>query len=168
MSAEMDRAQANPSSTSAAGDDAAMEPMASFFRLRAQMLEQGRSDTTVAKTSNMVVRLKVYASGGENGLHTHTNEDHTFVILQGSARFYDKDGKGTDVAKNGGIMLPAGAYYWFEATSKEPLVLLRIGCKTGEVGAAGRRLNIKGTEMPGNSLENKRVEMIVKEGVWFE
>ena len=99
----------------------------SFFKLRAQLLEQGRTNTLLARTDNMWATLKVYASGGENGLHMHPHEDHTFVVLQGRARYYDSDGGYTDVGKHEGIMLPAGAYYWFEATSKEPLVLVRVG-----------------------------------------
>src|SRR5216117_3566762 len=109
----------------------------------------------------------VYASGGENGLHTHPNEDHTFIVLQGSARYYDADGGHTDVGKHEGIMLPAGAYYWFEATSKEPLVLVRIGCRVGSQDASGR-VNIRGEAMPGDSKENKRVPVVVRDGEFFE
>ena len=54
----------------------------SVFKVRAQMLEQGRTDTMLAATDNLTVRLKVYASGGENELHTHTQEDHSFIILR--------------------------------------------------------------------------------------
>jgi len=103
----------------------------SFYKMRAQLLEQGRTNTLLARTDNMWATLKVYASGGENGLHMHPHEDHTFVVLQGKARYYDTDGGHTDVGKHEGIMLPAGAYYWFEAVSEEPLVLLRIGCRVG-------------------------------------
>src|SRR3981189_1346088 len=92
----------------------------SFFKMRAQLLDQGRTNTALARTENMWATLKVYASGGENGLHTHPNEDHTFIVLQGSARYYDADGGHTDVGKHEGIMLPAGAHYWFEAISKGP------------------------------------------------
>src|SRR5207237_4424690 len=81
----------------------------SFFKMRAQMLEKGRTNTALARTENMWATLKVYASGGENGLHTHPNEDHVFIVLQGSARYYDADGGYTDVGKHEGIMLPAGA-----------------------------------------------------------
>jgi mannose-6-phosphate isomerase-like protein (cupin superfamily) len=137
------------------------------FKLRAQLLDQGRSDTNVVKSDHMAVRLKVYASGGENGLHTHPNEDHMFLILDGSARFYDKDGNTTDVAKNSGVMLPAGAYYRFEATSTEPLVLLRVGCRVGPQGTAGR-LDVDGNVMPGDSKANKQVEKVVRDGAWFE
>jgi mannose-6-phosphate isomerase-like protein (cupin superfamily) len=139
----------------------------SFFKLRAQMLEQGRTNTPLARTDNMWATLKVYASGGENGLHMHPNEDHTFIVLQGSARYYDAEGGHRDVGKNEGIMLPAGAYYWFEAISKEPLVLVRIGCRAGPRDPGGR-LNIRGEPMPGDSKENKRVPVVYREGEFFE
>ena len=40
------------------------KPEAQFFSLEAPLLAQGRSDTTVAKTDLLRLRLKVYASGG--------------------------------------------------------------------------------------------------------
>ena len=43
------------------------------FSLKAQMLDQGRTDTVLAATEDLSVRLKVYASGGENGLHAHVD-----------------------------------------------------------------------------------------------
>jgi mannose-6-phosphate isomerase-like protein (cupin superfamily) len=138
-----------------------------FFKLRAQMLEKGRTNTPLARTNNMWATLKVYASGGENGLHTHPKEDHTFIVLQGSARYYDADGGHVDVRKHEGIMLPAGAYYWFEATSKEPLVLVRVGCRISADDPSGR-LNIRGEPMPGESKENKRVPVVYRNGEFFE
>jgi len=148
-------------------DKRAAAKRASFFKMRAQMLEKGRTNTPLARTDNMWAILKVYASGGENGLHTHPNEDHTFLVLQGKARYYDADGNHTDVGKHEGIMLPAGAYYWFEAISKEPLVLVRIGCRVGPQDAGGR-LNIRGEAMPGDSKENKRVPVVYRDGEFFE
>src|SRR5437879_395278 len=73
-------------------------PYTTLFR--SQMLEKGRTNTLLAKTDNMSAILKVYASGGENGLHTHPNEDHTFIVLQGSARYYDADGGHTDIGRH--------------------------------------------------------------------
>jgi len=139
----------------------------SFFKMRAQMLERGRTNTLLGRTENMWATLKVYASGGENGLHTHPREDHTFIVLQGKARYYDADGNTTDVGKHEGIMLPAGAYYWFEAISKEPLVLVRIGCRVGNSDGSGR-LNIRGEPMPGDSKENKREPVVYRDGEFFE
>ena len=58
------------------------------FSLKGQLLEQGRTDSVLAATDDLTIRLKIYASGGENELHAHPHEDHSFMILQGSARFF--------------------------------------------------------------------------------
>ena len=58
----------------------AKSPPPQIFKLRAELLKQGRSNQTVADTGNMWVNLKVYASGGENGLHNHTNQDHFHLV----------------------------------------------------------------------------------------
>src|SRR6266568_3252506 len=71
---------------SARADTKATAKKPSFFKMRAQLLDQGRTNTALARTDNMWATLKVYASGGENGLHTHPHEDHTFIVLQGSDR----------------------------------------------------------------------------------
>lgn len=142
-----------------------------FFHLKAQMLEKGRTNTPVCKTDNMWTVLKVYASGGENGLHTHTKEDHMFVVMQGSARFYyGKDETTHDVGTHEGVMLPKGCYYRFHATSEEPLVLLRVGAHTEEAKdeALPDRLNVHGKPMPGHHPDNKQVEVIYKNGAYFE
>jgi mannose-6-phosphate isomerase-like protein (cupin superfamily) len=137
-----------------------------LFKMTAPLLDQGRSNTPLAHTENMWATLKVYASGGENGLHTHPNEDHTFIVMQGNARYYGPDGVIGDRGPMEGIMLPAGAYYWFEAISAEPLVLLRIGSRVGPQDPGGR-LNIRGEPMPGDSPENKQSPVKVKEGAFF-
>src|SRR5260370_38907917 len=80
----------------------------SFFKMRAQLLDQGRTNTPLARTENMWATLKVYASGGENGRHTHPSADDTFIGLQGSARYYDADGGHTCVGRHGGSMVRAG------------------------------------------------------------
>jgi mannose-6-phosphate isomerase-like protein (cupin superfamily) len=137
------------------------------YKLRAQLLSQGRTDTVLAQSDMMQLRLKVYASGGENGLHTHAKEDHTFLVLQGRARFYDRDGEATEVGRLEGIFIPAGAFYRFEAISTEELVLFRVGARTTVDGRGPDRLNARGEPMAGDSAENKRVETIYKEGQFF-
>jgi mannose-6-phosphate isomerase-like protein (cupin superfamily) len=137
-----------------------------IFRLHAQLLDQGRSNTQLAETDNMWATLKVYASGGENGLHTHPNEDHMFVVMQGSARFFGPDGETVDLGRYQGIMLPAGTYYKFLSSSEEPLVLMRVGCQAGAGDPVGR-LNIQGEPMPGDSKENGRVPVIPKPDAYF-
>jgi mannose-6-phosphate isomerase-like protein (cupin superfamily) len=54
-------------------------------------------------------------------------EDHTFVVLQGEATFYGPNDETRTIGKNEGVLLPHGTFYWFKATSDEPLVMARIG-----------------------------------------
>jgi hypothetical protein len=46
-------------------------------------------------------------------------------------------------------------------------VLVRVGCRAGPQDASGR-LNIRGEPMPGDSKENKRVPVVVRDGEFFE
>lgn len=164
---EQIRSTVVPKGVRGAGEgDGATPARAELFKLVAPLLDQGRSNTPLANTSNMWATLKVYASGGENGLHTHPNEDHMFIVMQGRARYYGPDGVIGERGPLEGIMLPAGAYYWFEAIASEPLVLLRVGARAGAQDPGGR-LNIKGEAMPGDSKENKRTEVKVREGAFF-
>ncbi|WP_205127620.1 MULTISPECIES: hypothetical protein [Okeania] len=50
-------------------------PELQVFQLKTQLLSKGRSDYTLAKTDLMSVRIKCYAQGGENVLHSHPGED---------------------------------------------------------------------------------------------
>tara|TARA_R110000787_G_scaffold9034_3_gene31736 strand:+ start:304 stop:816 length:513 start_codon:yes stop_codon:yes gene_type:complete len=134
-----------------------------IFSLKGQLLEQGRTDSVLAATEDLTIRLKIYASGGENELHAHPTEDHAFMILQGSARFFGPEDEEIELGKYEGIMLPRGNFYKFFATSEEPLVMIRVGnpchAKMGDIS----RINIEGNEMKGDSKENKKVEVIFKD-----
>lgn len=137
------------------------------FTLAAQLLDQGRTDTPLAVTDDLTVRLKVYASGGENELHAHPQEDHVFVLLQGSARFYGPDEESVELGAYEGIMLPKGTLYRFYATSKEPLVILRVGTPDRSKQSEPSRVNRHGAPMEGDSRENKKVPVVFREGAFF-
>ncbi|MPY68969.1 MAG: cupin domain-containing protein [Alphaproteobacteria bacterium] len=139
----------------------------SLFSLKGQLLDQGRTDTMLAATEDLTLRLKIYASGGENELHAHTSEDHSFIVLQGSARFFGPEGEMVELTKHQGIMLPKGNYYRFYATSEEPLVMIRVGNPYLGKQANPTRVNAKGEEMKGDSKENKKVETVFREGAYF-
>jgi mannose-6-phosphate isomerase-like protein (cupin superfamily) len=135
-------------------------PKAQVFSLKTPLLSSGRTNLEVAATDLLKLRVKVYAEGGENGLHTHQDEDHAFVILQGQATFHDEQDQVTVVNRYEGILLPRGAFYRFQSTGDENLVLLRMGAgrkPEGEfrVGPNGRALtreenkHIDGTPIPG-------------------
>jgi mannose-6-phosphate isomerase-like protein (cupin superfamily) len=137
-----------------------------FFRVRAQLPSQGRTDTPLAATEKQWVVLKTYAACGENELHAHPNEDHTFVVLQGKAVFHGPNGEERIVGVHEGVLLPHGTFYWFKALAEEPLVMLRVGSAASEGGDRFARLAIDGRPMEGNSTENKEVELILSDK-WF-
>ncbi len=144
----------------------ANSPKPQFFKLRAELLSKGRTNQVVADTDNMWVNLKVYAEGGENGLHNHTDEDHFHLVLSGSACFYGPRGEEKHCGPYEGIMLPAGCYYRFLATGDEPLILLRVGCNAGP-SQAHRRINVYGDPLPSDSKENGQVEVIPRKSEFW-
>ena len=139
------------------------------FKMRTQLLEQGRANIPVAATEDLTVMVKVYASGGENGLHAHPTEDHTFIILQGAATFYDEEGEMATLNAHEGILVPKGSLYRFHSVESEgPLVMLRVGSPNYALqGKASSRVGPAGEYMQGDSKENKTVEMKVLEDAYF-
>jgi len=112
----------------------------------------------------MNVAMKCYAEGGENALHTHLEEDHVFVIMDGKARFFDKDAELEILGRHQAILVPRGWYYRFESCGDRPLVMLRFGAyktKPARMGTDGR-------EMPPDSPENKHVAPVPIPGAYFE
>lgn len=103
-----------------------VDPKVEVFSLKTPLVSAGLINNVVAETDLMSVWVKVYASGGENYLHTHEAEDHVFVIMQGEATFQDPDGHITVLKQHQGILLQRGAFYKFTSSSEEPLVLLRV------------------------------------------
>jgi len=92
---------------------------AKTFELKTPMLKQGTSHKNLAGTDLMGIALKIYTEGGENGLHTHPGEDHSFIIL--------------DLKRGQGIMIPTGWYYWFKSSGGGPLVFLKLSAYNGKV-----------------------------------
>jgi quercetin dioxygenase-like cupin family protein len=104
----------------------------SFFRMRSQLVDRGNTELPLAVGDNLWIKIKVYAQGGENHLHAHPYQDHSFIVLDGQACFHGPRGEKKTLKKNAGVFLPAGSYYWFEQVGKDPLVVLRLGaCKPG-------------------------------------
>jgi mannose-6-phosphate isomerase-like protein (cupin superfamily) len=117
-------------------------PVAASFSLRIERLSAGKAEALLAQADELEMRIKVYAEGGENVLHAHLDHDHSFVILDGQATFYDKDGNETVLNRYEGIMLPRGTSYRFCNSGTSNLVLLRAGGghkpKAGWQRAAGK------------------------------
>src|SRR5678815_2366302 len=103
---------------------------AQVFDLRTPYLDQGRTTDLRSKTDLMTIIMKVYAEGGENGMHNHPHEDHSFMVLEGEAVFHiETDDNTKHVGRYEGIMLPKGVNYWFQSTGGENLVMIRVGAR---------------------------------------
>src|SRR5262245_34303129 len=98
-----------------------------FSMRNTPLLRQGTIYHPLATAENLWVNLKVYASGGENALHSHGGEDHAFIVLQGKATFTFGDGSTAEVGKYEGVMIPRNGLYKFVADETENLVMLRVG-----------------------------------------
>lgn len=140
----------------------------SFFHLAAQLPEKGRTNQVYGATDLLSVVLKTYASGGENEIHAHTNEDHMFLILQGSAVFYGPRGEERQVARNDCVVIPRHALYRFAADEGgEPLVMLRIGAALDPKADVLARVDADGAPFDGHSEANKEVPLQLGPH-WFE
>ncbi len=106
---------------------------ANKFEMMTKIIKQGTSQNKIAGTDLMGIALKVYAEGGENGLHTHPGEDHAFVVLDGEMTLYDKDEKVSVLKRGQGIMIPSGWYYWFKSSGEKPLTFLKLSAYNGKV-----------------------------------
>ncbi|WP_019507453.1 cupin domain-containing protein [Pleurocapsa sp. PCC 7319] len=137
-----------------------------IFQVKTQLLSKGRSDYTLARTEAMSIRIKCYAQGGENVLHTHPGQDHTFVVMAGKAKFYGINGEVTELTKNQGILIPEGFYHYFSSCGDEALVMLRISAEKRKVRA--RRIGIDGKPFVGRSHENNYEEKVPIEGLFYE
>jgi mannose-6-phosphate isomerase-like protein (cupin superfamily) len=142
-------------------------PVPQFHKLRAQLPSKGATDIPYAATDRLWVVLKTYASGGENELHAHPNEDHIFLIMQGRAEFYGPNEETRILGHNEFVLLPRGTYYYFKSIDSQPLVMLRIGAIVDPTDDPIYRVNIEGNEMDGFSKENKSVPYELSDD-WFE
>jgi mannose-6-phosphate isomerase-like protein (cupin superfamily) len=141
---------------------------AQIVQLKTQLVSEGHTRNLLADTGLMTLRIHCYAPGiGENALHSHTKEDHIFVVLQGTAQFNTgKDGKTVLKAnKNNAVVLPAGCYYQFCNSGDAPLVMARIGAGSDK---SDMRLNPDGTAIPGRTHEQGAAKPVLIEGAFFE
>lgn len=126
-----------------------------MFRMATRLPREGRAAALLGATDRMWLNMKAYAEGGENVLHAHTNEDHSFIIMAGRATFYGPDGEIATLGRNEGILLPRGATYRFHAEEGEPLVILRVGCVVDASRSVWERKGTAGEDVPASSEANK-------------
>jgi hypothetical protein len=73
------------------------------------------------------------------------------------------------VNQHEGVLVPRGAYYWFQSTGTENLVLFRVGNKpSGYARRDDDRIGVDGNPLPGRSKENKHIEPVFAPGKFFQ
>jgi len=134
-------------------------PKAQKFSLRTPYMKQGRVTQLVAETENMWIHTKINYEGGENEIHCHLDEDHSFIVLEGQMSVFDEKGNEQKIEKYQGIMIPKGAYYRYLNTGKENLVVIRVGAgvKGNAQGGVAMRVRPDGKPLLADSAENKTV-----------
>lgn len=143
-------------------------PELQIFKMKAPLVEVGTHNLPLASTDNSWMLVRVYApKGGENALHSHRNQDHSFVVLQGQARFTNARGEQQIVNTHEGVLIPSGAYYCFENSGTDSLVLLRFGARIGG-GDATVRIGVHGEQIHPHAPENNRPRNVVYTGKFFE
>jgi mannose-6-phosphate isomerase-like protein (cupin superfamily) len=110
-------------------DDAAATEQAyqTFSYKKPENLRRGKGIVELAKSPIIRGRVQIIGEGGENNLHSHKGMDGFWMVLAGKVKFY---GPGDvligEFGKHEGILIPAGAEYWFESSSEEPLEILQM------------------------------------------
>ncbi|HEV8721457.1 MAG TPA: cupin domain-containing protein [Candidatus Binatia bacterium] len=138
------------------------KPKTQKFSLRTPYMKQGRITQLVAETENMWIHTKINYEGGENEIHCHLDEDHSFIVLEGQMSVFDENGNEIKVEKHQGVMIPKGAYYRYLNTGSENLVVIRVGAgiKGKAQGGTDMRVRPDGKPLLANSSENKTVTPI--------
>ena len=93
-----------------------------------------RNVKPLARSELINVLLHHWETGGEVGLHHHTDGDATWVVLEGEVTFHDENEE--VLAKAGpheAVLIPRNTMYWFDNTGVGPLVMFRISAKVGGI-----------------------------------
>jgi mannose-6-phosphate isomerase-like protein (cupin superfamily) len=145
------------------------KPKAQKFSLRTPYMEQGRVTQLVAQTSNLRIHTKINAEGGENEIHTHLDQDHSFIVLEGEMTVFDEKGNEMVLKPYQGVMLPRGAYYRYLNTGAGNLVVLRVAAPAGEKSRSGEAVRVRpdGRPILGGSVENKTLPPLEMLGKFF-
>ena len=129
--------------SAAAKKDKEEKPKAYTFSLRTPYMKQGRITQLVAETDNMWIHTKINYEGGENEIHTHLDEDHSFIVLEGQMSVFDENGGEMKVGKYQGVMIPKGAYYRYLNTGEGNLVVIRIGAGIKGQKQGGEEMRVR-------------------------
>jgi mannose-6-phosphate isomerase-like protein (cupin superfamily) len=147
--------------------DTTTQPVAQPFSLRIERLAEGKAEMLLAQADELEMRIKVYAEGGENTVHAHLDHDHSFVVLDGEATFYDRDGNAKVLGRYEGIMLPRGTHYRFCNSGEGNLVVLRAGGGHKPKEGYARAIGKTGPANPALTPEHSKRTGVAIPGEFF-
>jgi mannose-6-phosphate isomerase-like protein (cupin superfamily) len=144
------------------------KPRTALFSLKTPYMKQGRVTQLVAETSNMWIHTKINAEGGENAIHSHMDEDHAFIVLEGQMSVFDENGGEIEVKQHQGVMIPKGAYYRYLNTGEGNLVVIRVGAgaKGQQQGGEEMRIGTDGKPVVTGTPQNRNLPPI-EAGTFF-
>jgi len=100
-----------------------------------------RNVKRLARSELLSVLLHHWDTGGEVGLHHHTDGDATWVVVGGEVTFY---GENNEVLAKAGpreaVLVPRNTMYWFENSGTGPLDMFRISAKVGGISEKDDRV----------------------------
>lgn len=138
-----------------------------ILSLRTQLVSKGHTKHLLAKTDMMTFHIHCYApKGGENGLHSHVEEDHLFVCLDGEAQFTGLDGPLPPLKKHQALFLPKGCFYSFSNETDKPLIMIRFGASPAGYGSG--RLDPAGKPIAGRGRQHGAVKPELIDNAFFE
>jgi mannose-6-phosphate isomerase-like protein (cupin superfamily) len=145
------------------------KPRAYTFSLKTPYMKQGRVTQLVAETANMWIHTKINAEGGENEIHAHLDEDHSFIVLEGEMSVFDEKGNEMKLKQHQGVMIPKSAYYRYLNTGSGNLVVIRVGAGVKGQPQGGEEMRVRpdGRPLPAGSVENKTLPPIEMPGKFF-
>ena len=144
------------------------KPKATTFSLQTPYLSAGRVTTLVSQTDGLWIHTKMNAEGGENALHSHLDEDHAFIVLEGEVTFYDETGGETVLGAHEGIMLPKGVFYRYLNTGPGNLMIIRVGSGSRpKQEDSDSRLGPDGKPLPAFSEANHHIKAVPIPGKFF-
>ena len=155
--------------SAAAKKESDERPRAYTFSLKTPYMKQGRITQLVAETANMWIHTKINAEGGENEIHAHLDEDHSFIVLEGEMSVFDEKGNEMKLKQYQGVMIPKGAYYRYLNTGSGNLVVIRVGAGVKGQPQGGEEMRVRpdGRPLPAGSVENKTLPPIEMPGKFF-
>lgn len=99
-------------------------------KIQPQMVSRGKKGYSLFRTDILGATVQVVTEGGETNLHAHAGSDATWLVLAGQATFYGEGDKVVArLGRNEMLLIPRGTPYWFESSSREPLVIMRFSAR---------------------------------------